>query len=140
MARAVALIWAPPSKMLAERQGFQEPFQVPGAYWNRPSSTPLEAAAEPSLPVETEPPVEEELAASAPEIAPAAQVFKSSEEGGLFDLAAELEKEDLPLLALALGRMRKGQVELEPGFDGEYGVVSLLTEKDFRPQNQLSLF
>ena len=53
--------------------------------------------------------------------------------------AAELEKEGLPLAALALGRMRKGEVGLQPGFDGEYGVISLLTKKDFSAQDQLAL-
>ena len=54
--------------------------------------------------------------------------------------AAELEREGLPLLALALQRMRQGQVRVEAGFDGEYGVISLLAEKDFTPKSQLSLF
>jgi uncharacterized protein (TIGR00375 family) len=52
---------------------------------------------------------------------------------------AELEREGLPLVALALGRMRKGKVALEPGYDGEYGVISLLAEKDFRPSPQPAL-
>lgn len=43
------------------------------------------------------------------------------------------------LLALALGRMRRGEAEMYPGYDGEYGVVSLLRKKDFLPANQLSL-
>ncbi len=54
--------------------------------------------------------------------------------------AKDLEKEGLPLLALALERMRKGEVELQPGFDGEYGVISLLAKKDFSHQDQLALF
>ena len=52
---------------------------------------------------------------------------------------AELEREGLPLLALALERMRKGQVSLAAGYDGEYGVVSLLGEKDFAPKARLAL-
>jgi uncharacterized protein (TIGR00375 family) len=51
-----------------------------------------------------------------------------------------LEAEDMPLLALALGRMRKGQVEVQPGYDGEYGVISLLRDEDFLPKKQLSFF
>jgi uncharacterized protein (TIGR00375 family) len=53
--------------------------------------------------------------------------------------AADLEKEGLPLLALALARMRTGTVTLQPGFDGEYGVISLLAEADFTHQDQLAL-
>ena len=53
--------------------------------------------------------------------------------------AAELNKEGLPLVALALERMRKGKVELQPGFDGEYGTISLLTEDDFSRQDKLAL-
>lgn len=39
---------------------------------------------------------------------------------------AELDAES-ELLALAIGRMRDGRVTVTPGFDGEYGRVSLLT-------------
>jgi len=53
--------------------------------------------------------------------------------------AADLEREGLPLAALALERMRKGEVQVQPGFDGEYGVISLLADKDFTHQNQLAL-
>lgn len=50
-----------------------------------------------------------------------------------------LEAEGLPLLALALSRMRRGEASIEPGYDGEYGVVSLLKEEDFASKKQLSL-
>ncbi|MDD5629647.1 MAG: endonuclease Q family protein [Elusimicrobia bacterium] len=53
--------------------------------------------------------------------------------------AKELEREGLPLPALALERMRRGEVRLEPGYDGEYGTVSLLGEADFTRQDQLAL-
>jgi hypothetical protein len=36
MARALALICAPPSKMLALRQGFHVPRQVAVLYWKSP--------------------------------------------------------------------------------------------------------
>ena len=50
----------------------------------------------------------------------------------LRELAVErLEEEGLPMIALALKRLRAGQVELLPGFDGEYGTVSLLNDEDF---------
>jgi len=45
--------------------------------------------------------------------------------------ASALEEAGFPLLALALDRMRKGEVRLRPGYDGEYGSVALLGEKDF---------
>jgi uncharacterized protein (TIGR00375 family) len=51
----------------------------------------------------------------------------------------ELDREGLPLLALALARMRSGEVRLRPGYDGEYGVISLLAEPDFTHQDQLAL-
>lgn len=50
-----------------------------------------------------------------------------------------LEAEGFSLLSLALQRMRGGEVQVQPGYDGEYGVISLLREKDFTPRNQLSL-
>ena len=44
-----------------------------------------------------------------------------------------------PLLALALDRMRKGDVKVQAGYDGEYGVVTLLGDEDLRtPSSQLS--
>src|SRR3989338_5096524 len=51
----------------------------------------------------------------------------------------QLEKEGYPLLALALNRMRQGKADVSPGYDGEYGVISLLKEKDFVPTGQLAL-
>jgi uncharacterized protein (TIGR00375 family) len=40
-------------------------------------------------------------------------------------------------------RMRQGKVEIQPGFDGEYGVISLFSKEDDKPaegEKQLSLF
>jgi len=45
-----------------------------------------------------------------------------------------------PLLALALDRMRRGQVRIEPGYDGEYGRISLLAEQDVASTRQPALF
>lgn len=42
-----------------------------------------------------------------------------------------LEAQEFHLLALAIGRMRQGKVRLEPGYDGEYGKILTLEEKDF---------
>jgi len=52
---------------------------------------------------------------------------------------AQVEPES-PLLALALSRVRRGQVRIDPGYDGEYGTVSLLSEQDFVPAHQAALF
>jgi PHP family Zn ribbon phosphoesterase len=51
-----------------------------------------------------------------------------------------LEARDYLLLALALKRMRTGEVSINPGYDGEYGVISVIQEKDFAKTPQLSLF
>ncbi len=50
-----------------------------------------------------------------------------------------LEAEGFPLLARALDNMRRGRVQVQPGYDGEYGVISVLSKKDFTPKKQLSL-
>lgn len=50
-----------------------------------------------------------------------------------------LEEAGQPLPALALRRMRAGEVRVQAGYDGEYGVISLLEERDFSPAGQLSL-
>lgn len=45
------------------------------------------------------------------------------------------------LIAEGIDRLRKGQVERTPGFDGEYGKISLLTPQDIsRLEGQISLF
>ncbi|MGA2655826.1 MAG: endonuclease Q family protein [Gammaproteobacteria bacterium] len=43
----------------------------------------------------------------------------------------QLEAQGFPLLAIAISRMRKGQVRVEPGYDGEFGVISVVKEEDF---------
>ena len=46
-----------------------------------------------------------------------------------------------PCVAEGIRRLRAGQVERRPGFDGEYGVISLLTPGEIaRFSGQLSLF
>lgn len=45
------------------------------------------------------------------------------------------------LLARAISRMRNAEIEVKPGYDGEYGVISLLKEEDFiQAQGQMTLF
>jgi DNA helicase-2/ATP-dependent DNA helicase PcrA len=46
-----------------------------------------------------------------------------SEFGLLYDSPAEELRRCDPLLAEAVARMREGRVELEPGFDGQFGVI-----------------
>lgn len=51
-----------------------------------------------------------------------------------------LEAKGYLLLALAIHRMRKGKVQAQPGYDGEYGVISVLSEQDFKTSQEPSLF
>jgi uncharacterized protein (TIGR00375 family) len=52
---------------------------------------------------------------------------------------ARLEREH-PLVALALDRMRRGKVHIDPGYDGEYGTISLLSDEDLTSKRQMALF
>ncbi len=45
---------------------------------------------------------------------------------------SQLQAQGYDLLALALSNMRQGKADLHPGYDGEYGVISLLRDKDFK--------
>lgn len=52
-----------------------------------------------------------------------------------------LEEKSFSLLAVALKRMREGAIEVSAGYDGEYGTISLLEEKDFQhTSKELLLF
>jgi PHP family Zn ribbon phosphoesterase len=46
--------------------------------------------------------------------------------------------------ALAIEKVRRGNVKIEPGYDGQYGIVEVFTEEERRgilePQIQLGLF
>lgn len=50
----------------------------------------------------------------------------------------KIEAAGYPLLALALGRMRRGEVQVFPGYDGEYGVIRALREADFKKEPVLA--
>ncbi|HJB56079.1 MAG TPA: UvrD-helicase domain-containing protein [Candidatus Flavonifractor intestinipullorum] len=69
-----------------------------------------------------------------------------AELGPEFPILREVPVEDIgriagPCVAEGVRRLRMGQVERRPGFDGEYGVISLLTPGEIqRLQGQLSLF
>ncbi len=53
----------------------------------------------------------------------------------------EIERLAGPCVAEGVRRLRKGQVERRPGFDGEYGTISLLTPAEIEQYSgQMSLF
>jgi uncharacterized protein (TIGR00375 family) len=58
----------------------------------------------------------------------------------LREVPTERVEPESPLLALALDRMRRGRVQVEPGYDGEYGRISLLAEQDVASTRQPALF
>jgi PHP family Zn ribbon phosphoesterase len=70
--------------------------------------------------------------------------------GTEFDVLLKTPEETLRLVTSArivegIVRMRSGQVRVEPGYDGEYGTVSLFTDADVVPaassaEQQLTLF
>ena len=52
----------------------------------------------------------------------------------LIDLPAdEIARAGFPVVAEAIGRMRAGDVSVSPGYDGEYGKISLFGPKKERP-------
>lgn len=53
----------------------------------------------------------------------------------------DIRKEAGTLIAEGIGRLRQGQVERKPGFDGEYGKISLLSPEDISNlEGQMSFF
>ena len=66
--------------------------------------------------------------------------------GPEFSILRQIPIEDIrktagPLIAEGIGRLRKGNVSRTPGFDGEYGKISLLTKEDISSlEGQMSLF
>ena len=66
--------------------------------------------------------------------------------GPEFSILREVPVEDIartagPCVAEGIRRLRAGEVERRPGFDGEYGVISLLTPGEIaRFSGQISLF
>lgn len=54
---------------------------------------------------------------------------------------SEIARKGGPLLAEGIRRLRAGEVETRPGYDGEYGVISVLREDDrLALQGQAALF
>ncbi len=52
----------------------------------------------------------------------------------------DLEKTIAPLIALGIKRVRQGKVHIEPGYDGEYGRISIFGSRDEKFDKQRSLF
>jgi uncharacterized protein (TIGR00375 family) len=64
-----------------------------------------------------------------------------------FEILLKVSKEDLlkglpPKVAEGILRMRQGRVNIKPGFDGEYGTITIFGEEDKKDKSeqQLSLF
>ena len=67
--------------------------------------------------------------------------------GTEFEILLKAEKEDLgrslpKRIVEGILRMRKGEAVIQPGFDGEYGKISLFSEeeKQAKTEEQLKLF
>ncbi len=62
----------------------------------------------------------------------------------LLDTPVEaLESASSPMIAEAIKRVRAGKLQIEPGYDGEYGTVHVFSDQDrqaFGPAEQVSLF
>ena len=106
---------------------------------------------ETAKPFESLPPLPEVIAAStgASAAGKAAQALYEQmlrKLGPEFSILREVPAEDIartagPCVAEGIRRLRSGQVERRPGFDGEYGVISLLTPGEIaRFSGQISLF
>ena len=57
--------------------------------------------------------------------------------GPEFSILRQIPIEDIrktagPLIAEGIDRLRKGNVSRTPGFDGEYGKISLLTKEEYQ--------
>ena len=68
-----------------------------------------------------------------------------SEFGSEFDILVNVPKEELfskmPLrVAEGIKRVRDRQLEILPGFDGEYGMIKIFNEGDRREKRQMTLF
>jgi PHP family Zn ribbon phosphoesterase len=37
-------------------------------------------------------------------------------------------------------KVRKGELTIQPGYDGEYGIISIFPKETEKPPDQLSLF
>lgn len=65
--------------------------------------------------------------------------------GSEFDILLEIPERELlescnPKIASGVLKVRKGEVEVLPGFDGEYGRIKIFKDEDDRTEKQLSFF
>ncbi|MCQ9207069.1 MAG: endonuclease Q family protein [Omnitrophica bacterium] len=69
-------------------------------------------------------------------------IKKFGSEFGLLLNAEEkkIEKECPPKIACGILNVRKGKVDIVPGYDGVYGKVNIYKETDEKPEKQLELF
>ena len=51
----------------------------------------------------------------------------------LMDLDLSRLKPSYPLIAAGIDRVRRGQLIIKPGFDGQYGQIRVFTEEEIRP-------
>ena len=59
----------------------------------------------------------------------------------LMEVSSDKLLKELPLkIAKAIINVRNGNVNILPGFDGEYGTIEILKEKDAAGEKQLNLF
>lgn len=52
----------------------------------------------------------------------------------------ELKNITLPPVVEAIRRLRQGEVQIEPGYDGEYGIINLFKADEIKSHQQSSLF
>jgi uncharacterized protein (TIGR00375 family) len=52
----------------------------------------------------------------------------------------DIKKVSSPSIAEGVKRVRNGELELKPGFDGQYGVIKIFSEEEKKKDNQMSLF
>ena len=69
------------------------------------------------------------------------QKFTSEFDILLYTSLDDLQKKTNEILTEAIRRMRNGQVHIEEGFDGEYGIIRVFTKDEIKDlQNQEALF
>ena len=112
-----------------------------GEGYQLPSAKPFESLV----------PLPEVIAASVGNSAASKKVQQQYENmlhslGAEFSILRQVPVEDIrkvsgPLIAEGIKRLRNGEVERTPGFDGEYGTIVLLSAEDISSlQGQMSLF
>lgn len=65
--------------------------------------------------------------------------------GSEFDILLEIPEEEIsrtcqPKIAKGILKVRKGEVEVSPGYDGEYGTIKIFKQEEETGEKQLSFF